>query len=72
MVMAGYGSIAEGNFPSGPPRCEFEAITGQMSKYTEPQFVVSIASMCDKRARSVIQQVRALRDDVSRALGVQK
>ncbi len=71
VTTTGYGSIAEGDFPSGPLRYDFEAIAGQMCKYTEPQFD-SIAAMCDQRARSVIEQICALSDDVSRALGGQK
>jgi hypothetical protein len=43
VATTGYGSIAEGDFPSGPLRDHFEAITGQMSKSTEPQFLVNIA-----------------------------
>jgi hypothetical protein len=73
MVAAtGYRSIAEGDFPSGPLRDDFEAITGQMSKNTQPKFLVSIAAMSDERARRVIEQICQLSDDVSRALGGQE
>lgn len=67
-----YGTIAEGDFPRGPLRDDFEAIAGQMNKYTEPQFLANIAAMCDERARSVIAQICALSDDVSRALSAKK
>jgi len=67
-----FGSIAEDEFPSGPLRDDFRAITGQMRDDTEPQSVARIASMCDERARRVIEQIRELSDDVSRALGGQK
>ena len=71
VATTGYGSIAEGDFPSGPLRYDFEAIASQMSKFTEPQFD-GIAAMCDQRARQVIKQICELSDDVSRALGEQK
>jgi hypothetical protein len=71
VATTGYVNIAEGDFPSGPLRYDFEAIASHMSKYTEPQFD-GIAAMCDERARSVIEQICALSDDVSRALGGQK
>jgi len=43
-----------------------------MRKGTEPQFLVSTAAMYDERARSAIEQICGLSDDVSRALGAQK
>jgi hypothetical protein len=68
----GFGSIAEDDFPRGPLRDDFQAITGQMRDDTGPQSVARITAMCDERARRVIEQIRELSDDVSRALSGQK
>jgi hypothetical protein len=64
----GFDSIAEDDFPKGPLRDDFQAITSQMRNDTGPQSVTRIAAMCDERARSVIEQIYTLADDVSRAL----
>jgi len=72
VAKTGFGSIAEDDFPSGPLRDDFQAITGQMRDDTGSQSVALIAAMCNERARRVIEQIRELSDDVSRALGGQK
>jgi hypothetical protein len=73
MANTGFASIEEGDFPKGPLRDDFHAITCQMRDDTgPPQSVTRIATMCDERARSVIEQIRELSGDVSRALGWQK
>ena len=63
-----FGSVAEDEFPSGPMRYDFAAITGQMGKYSEPQFG-KIEAMCDERAQRVIKQIGELSDAVADALG---
>ncbi len=68
----GFGSIAEDDFPRGPLRDDFQAITGQMRDDAGPQSVTRIAAMCDERAWSVIRQIGELSDAVSHALGGQK
>jgi len=65
----GFGSIEEGDFPRGPLRNDFQAITCQMRDDSGPRSVTRMATMCDERARSVIAQIRQLSEDVSRALG---
>jgi hypothetical protein len=60
----GFGSLAEDDFPRGPLRGHFQSITGQMRDDTGPQSVTRIAVMCDERARSVIEQIYTLADDV--------
>jgi hypothetical protein len=65
-----FGSVAEDEFPSGPMRYDFAAITGQMGKYSEPQFG-KIGAMCDERAQRVIEQIGELSEAVADALGRQ-
>lgn len=65
-----FGSVAEDEFPSGPMRYDFAAITGQMGKYSEPQFG-KIEVMCDERAQRVIIQISELSEAVADALGRQ-
>jgi hypothetical protein len=62
-----FGSVAEDEFPSGPLRYDFAAITGQMGKYSEPQFG-KIEAMCDERAQRVIIQISELSEAVADAL----
>jgi hypothetical protein len=64
-----FGSICQGDFPTGTLRNEFLAITGQMSYDTDPQFVVHITAMSDERARRVIEQICCLSEAVAYALG---
>jgi hypothetical protein len=68
----GLASIYKADFPSGPLRQAFQAITGTMNDNSEPQFMVHIAAMPDDRARKVIEQICQLSSDVARALGGQK
>ena len=68
VVNVGFGSVEEIDFPKGPLRDDFQAITCQMRDDTGPQSVIRIAVMCDERARSVIAQISMLADDVARAL----
>ena len=67
----GFGGMAEYDFPRGPLTDDFQAIADQISKGTESQFD-SISTMCDERARRVIEQICELSDAVSYALGGQK
>jgi hypothetical protein len=67
----GFGGICQGDFPEGSLRNDFQAIADQMSMGTESQFD-SISTMCDERARRVIEQICTLSADVSLVLGGQK
>jgi hypothetical protein len=55
-----FGSIYEGDFTAGSLRHDFQAISAQMSRDTEPHFVAHIAAISDDRARRVIAQVCSL------------
>jgi hypothetical protein len=72
VVTTGFGSIAEDDFPMGPLRNDFRAITSQMRDDTGSQSVARMAGMCDERARSVMEQICVLSDDVSHVQGGQK
>jgi len=58
------GSIHENDFPTGPLKNDFQAIMEKLSMASPPQMLVNIAAMSNEEARSLIEQICRLSDDV--------
>jgi hypothetical protein len=68
---AWFGSLCEGDFPSGSLRNAFLTIRGSLIKTSELRVVVNVAAMSDEHAREVIQQICSLSQAAAYALGRQ-
>ena len=63
------GSIHENDFPTGPLKNDFQTIMEKLSTASQPQMLVNIAAMSNEEARSLIEQICRLSDDVWSGLG---
>jgi hypothetical protein len=64
-----FGSIHENDFPTGPLKNDFQAIMEKLSTASQPQVLVNIAAMSNEEARSLIEQICRLSDDIWSGLG---
>jgi hypothetical protein len=69
VASASFGSIHENDFPTGPLKNDFQAIMEKLSTASQPQMLVNIAAMSNEEARSLIEQICRLSDDVWSGLG---
>ena len=63
------GSIHENDFPTGPLKNDFQAIMEKLSTASPSQMLVNITAMSNEEARSLIEQICRLSDDVWSGLG---
>lgn len=69
MANTSLGSIHENDFPTGPLKNDFQAIMEKLSTASPPQMLVNIAAMSNEEARSLIEQICRVSDDVWSGLG---
>ena len=69
MANTSLGSIHENDFPTGPLKNDFQAIMEKLSTASPPQMLVNIAAMSNEEARSLMEQICRVPDDVWSGLG---